>query len=336
MQAFMKPDHRDALRLALDKGIAGDPGEGLWRFYNASPIPGLDENWKQSLVCEQEFRPDYLALEKDGYPLFNEMQPEMPIAGAVFIIGRDRKWNEYQISRLWNSLDTGTRLIVTGDKNGGIASIRKWFSGHAKIADAMSKYHAVVFWADKQSDSDVPVPEIGRQIDRYHLAEGMFSADGPDLGSQILASCFDQRIKGKIADLGAGWGYLSAELVKRSPGVTDVALFEASRSALLFAEQNLEFSNCSKSFHWIDVTTEFPKKPYDWVIMNPPFHTGRAADPELGKRFIDVAASTLPSGGRLLMVANKNLPYEKTLETRFRRIEKLAEGDGFKVFEATK
>ena len=58
--------------------------------------------------------------------------------------------------------------------------------------------------------------------------------------------------------------------------------------------------------------------------------------PELGKRFIEVAASTLPSGGRLLMVANRNLPYERTLNEKFRTTQLLAERDGFKVFEAAK
>ena len=80
----------------------------------------------------------------------------------------------------------------------------------------------------------------------------------------------------------------------------------------------------------------FRRNPYDWVIMNPPFHSGRAAEPALGQRFIEVASSTLPRGGRLLMVANRNLPYEQILEKTFRRVEKLSERDGFKVFEANK
>ena len=47
-----------------------------------------------------------------------------------------------------------------------------------------------------------------------------------------------------------------------------------------------------------------------------------------------IAASTLVKGGRLLMVANRNLPYEQTLKDNFRSFEKLVEREGFKVFEA--
>ena len=112
--------------------------------------------------------------------------------------------------------------------------------------------------------------------------------------------------------------------------------FEADFHALEAAKQNVESDSVSLNYHWCDVTSEFKKKPYHWVIMNPPFHSGRAADPELGRRFIQMAASTLPSGGRLLMVANRNLPYEDTLQKAFKKFETLETRDGFKVIEAVK
>jgi 16S rRNA (guanine1207-N2)-methyltransferase len=130
---------------------------------------------------------------------------------------------------------------------------------------------------------------------------------------------------------------LSGELLKRSNRVNQLDLFEADRFALSMAQKGIgRFVSDNGSFNWIDVTTEFPKKPYNWVIMNPPFHSGRAATPALGQRFIEVAASTLIKGGKLLMVANQNLPYERTLEKQFRKFEKLDERDGFKIIEALK
>ncbi len=333
-----KQDCRDALTLALERGVAGDPSDGQWRFYNASPLPGLSNDWKKVLLCEQGFRPEYLALEKQGYekaPFFEGNGA--PTQGAIFLLGRSRKWNEHYLAVAWNDLAIGNTLVVAGDKAGGIGSIRKWFGGQVEVSDSFSKHHAVVFWIVKETSSEIPVAEIERSVDGYQVSEGMFSADGPDKASTILAEHFDNRIRGKVADLGAGWGYLAGEVLGSTERIESIGLFEADHSSIKAAEQNLERFDVQKSFHWLDVTTEFPKKPYDWVIMNPPFHSGgRAAEPELGKRFIEVAASTLPSGGRLLMVANKNLPYEKTLEAKFRRFEKLSERDGFKVFEAVK
>lgn len=329
----------DALTLALERGVADDPGAGQWHFFNASPLPGLDEAWKKALICQQGFRPEYLALERDGYAVSPQVadSSSMQMRGSLFILGRSRKWNEHWLARVWNSLAIGQTLIVTGDKSGGISSIRKWFGQYSATIESFSKHHAIVFWAVRRGEDKIPVPEISRNVDGFCVADGMFSSEGPDQASKLLSEHFNNRLRGKIADLGAGWGYLSSKALKSSDRIEAIDLFEADYSSHLAAVENLEAFDQRKTFHWIDITLEFPKKPYDWVIMNPPFHSGgRAAEPELGKRFIEVASSTLPSGGRLLMVANKNLPYEKTLEVKFRRYEKLTERDGFKVFEAVK
>ncbi|MEM9279693.1 MAG: class I SAM-dependent methyltransferase [Pseudomonadota bacterium] len=333
----MKPDHRNALLVALEKGIAEPGNKGSWRFYNASAIPELSDEWKDALLCEQGFRPEFLKLQQQGYSVTHTLANESgEPSGAIFFLGRSRRWNEFRISEIWNSLKPGQRLIVAANKTDGIGAIRKWFSQHAEISDSLSKHHAVVFWADKRNDVDLPTLKISKSVGEYTISEGMFSADGPDAGSRLLVEQFDARIKGEVADLGAAWGYLSAELAKETDRITAIELFEADYLSLEAAKTNLANTTMETTFHWIDVTTEFPKKPYEWVIMNPPFHAGRAAEPGIGQRFIEVAASTLPRGGRLLMVANKNLPYERTLENHFRSFEKLAEQDGFKVIEAVR
>ena len=250
------------------------------------------------------------------------------------LLGRSRRLNEYQIARAWKSIPKGCRLIVAGNKTDGIESARKWFASHQEITDSFSKYHAKVFWSEKRSDESLPTVELEVVVDGYKLAEGMFAAKGPDKGSLLLSDHFSDRIRGRVADLGAGWGFLSASLMNASQYISRLDLFEADFESLRAARENLEGAATQMTYNWIDVVFEFQKAPYDWVIMNPPFHAGRAAEPEIGQRFIEVAASTLVGGGRLLMVANRNLPYEETLERNFRRFELLDEQDGFKVIEA--
>ena len=88
-------------------------------------------------------------------------------------------------------------------------------------------------------------------------------------------------------------------------------------------------------FHWADLTREGAEsRHFDAVIMNPPFHAGRSAEPALGIAFIQAASRALKAGGRLFLVANRHLPYEQTLQAAFRRVSVLAEADGFKLFEA--
>ncbi|MEM9332732.1 MAG: methyltransferase [Pseudomonadota bacterium] len=337
----MKADHRHALRLALET-IAEPPAPGHARFLNASPVPELTERWKEAFICEQAFRPDYLALQRQAYHVKSLVDIDRSVALSVFLLGRNRRWNAYQITRMWNQMSAGSSIIVAGNKNEGIGSIRKWFSQYADVQNSFSKYHSIVFRASVTEGLKFPALEIEKQVEAYHLREGVFSADGPDTGSQLLLETVDQRIAGKVADFGAGWGYLSCELPGKTENIVEIDLYEADENALNLARTNLELARRrfasfpDASFHWIDVVSEFPKKPYDWVIMNPPFHVGRAQEPHLGQRFIEIASSTLKHGGRLLMVANKNLPYERALQTNFRSFEKLLERDGFKVFEASR
>jgi len=331
----MRQDYRDALILATERGMAKP--QGVCAMYNATALSGIGAGWSHVLQCEQGFRPEYLRLENSGNSVVPVFADDLNADQAIVLLGRNRKVNEANVARAWNTCVPGGQIIVAGDKKAGVASLRKWASDRANVLDSFSKHHAMVFRIDREGHS-WELPNMSHTSMGYQIADGMFSSDGPDKASQLLVEHFDSRIGGPVADLGAGWGYLSNELLKRSHKVTALDLFEADFNSLEVSKNNVCINAEEKvAYHWCDVTSEFRKKPYQWVIMNPPFHSaGRAAEPELGKRFIEVAASTLPSGGRLLMVANKNLPYEKTLGERFRRFEKLSERDGFKVIEAMK
>ena len=162
---------------------------------------------------------------------------------------------------------------------------------------------------------------------------GVFSADGPDPGSRALAAALPERLPRRMADLGAGWGWLSAQVLAR-PGVEELHLIEADHAALACARANV--TDPRAVFHWADATRFRPPAPLDGVVMNPPFHSGRAADPALGAAFIRAAAGMLGTSGRLWMVANRHLPYEAALAQVFREVAEIGGDGGFKVFLAAR
>ena len=72
-------------------------------------------------------------------------------------------------------------------------------------------------------------------------------------------------------------------------------------------------------------------------MTNPPFHAQtRAGRPDIGRAFLSSAADALQPGGRLWVVANRHLPYEDVLASRFATVRKIAQADGFKVLEAVR
>lgn len=325
-------DARHTLVLPFEKGLLSAPSKVKpFIMLNAQTLPEDAGLWRNGLVCEQGFRTHYLDLERQGCSVSPQIRTEASYAGALVLSGRARHVNEVNLTRAWNQVLEGAPVVVAGDKNAGIQSLRKWAGSRAEIAGSLSKYHAVVFWMMKTSAS-WPSPPQSTGDERYEVRPGMFSASGPDIGSQLLASHFDGRIRGRVADFGAGWGYLSERLLQRVEHVDSIDLFEADYASLAAARLNVVHPKAN--FHWIDMTSEAPRGPFDWIIMNPPFHAGRAADPQLGKTFIAAAARALPTGGRLLMVANRNLPYETLLTSLFRNVSVRAQEKGFKVFEA--
>ncbi|HRN59764.1 MAG TPA: class I SAM-dependent methyltransferase, partial [Chiayiivirga sp.] len=167
---------------------------------------------------------------------------------------------------------------------------------------------------------------------------GLFAWDRVDAASALLAEHLPVGLAGRVADAGAGWGYLSTALLRRCPGIAALDLFEADARALEPARRNLEDALAGRTdvairAHWHDVTAGLPG-PFDAVVMNPPFHVGRADDPALGRAFIASAAAALAPGGALWLVANRHLPYEAELEARFGTVRRIAERDGFKVIHA--
>ena len=328
------PDARDTLLLAFDKGLANAPRDGeQWLFLNAQTLPPQGRGRVAQLVCEQGFRPQFLALQQAGYAV----QPSVDsgkFGGALMLLTRSRQLNEMLLSRAWDSIVENAVIIAAGENHDGAKSLRKHVARHCGEPQSLSKHHALAFSFKRSGETNPFAPQTRPRRGGHEIAPGMFSADGPDEGSKMLARHFDDRIGGDIADFGAGWGYLGCELLQAAPRVDRLDCIEADHASLAAARKNLANLSGEAEFHWLDLTSEAAPADYDWVVMNPPFHHGRAATPALGATFIKAAAKALRPDGHLLMVANRNLPYEAVLSENFAATKVREENALYKVLEA--
>ena len=89
------------------------------------------------------------------------------------------------------------------------------------------------------------------------------------------------------------------------------------------------------TFHWADVANFRPARPWNAVVMNPPFHNSRDADPGLGMAFLRAAHRGLAPGGTLWLVANRHLPYDPVLATLFRDVEVIGGDAAFRLTRAS-
>lgn len=225
-------------------------------------------------------------------------------------------------------------VVVDGAKTDGVDSLLKDIRNRVAVEGPISKAHGKIFWfaSDPEAFADWAAPEV-QTVDGFQTAPGVFSADGIDPASALLRTALPDKLGNRVGDLGAGWGYLSAGLLQK-PGLKTVHLVEADHTALTCARANV--IDPRAGFHWADAVTWQAREPLDTIVMNPPFHTSRSADPALGQGFIKSAARNLTRSGTLWMVANRHLPYETTLNETFAHVDEVTGDNRFKVFRASR
>jgi 16S rRNA (guanine1207-N2)-methyltransferase len=332
----------DALRALLHllrQGTLALPA-GPAVFIRAEADPAL-RALAPGLVCEQTFKPDHDRLAALGLAVTR--RAEGPFAAALCLLTKNKLENLANIARAWSMLDPGGLLICSGRNDIGAASIAKQVRAAFGAFESLSKYHCRVFWT-RRAAGPMParaaewlaagelrvVPETGA-LSR----PGIYGWNAIDKGSEFFAAHLPRDITGRVADLGAGWGYLSLSLLGCCPRIAHLDLYEAEWLALDAARANVSarWPDASVDYHWHDVTAGLPAR-YDTIVMNPPFHAGKAADVALGRGFIAVAAAALAPGGTLLMVANRHLPYEAVVDAHFKTRQVIAETAAFKVIRA--
>ena len=286
-------------------------------------------------TCVQGFAPDHDRLKARGETVL--VAPEGQFAAALVQVTKSRAGTLSMIAEALGHLPAGGLLMVDGQKEDGVEAVLKLLRAAFEVDGVMSKAHGKLAWLRRPVDLSAQVTDwIAAPTQTgagYLTVPGGFSADGPDRGSEILVALVPQ-LSGRVADWGAGWGYVAGEVLDEQPGIEALDLVEADHAMLEAARINV--ADPRAAFHWADVNRFTPAAPYDAILCNPPFHVGRRADPGLGRAFIASAARNLTARGRFFMVANRHLPYEDTLKAVFGAGSMLGELEGYKIYEASK
>lgn len=320
---------RSRLSHALDTGAIALPDTGRIALFNARADSDLSALPRDRCQVIQRHYPDHAALSAQGFDC--AVAPDGPYAAAIVTLPRARAEADTLIAAAEAAVGQGT-VIVDGNKTDGVEAVLKAVRARVTLTANVSKAHGKCFAFAAGShftDWQVTAPTPNR--DGFLTLPGVFSADGIDPASKLLADSLPDDLSGRVADLGAGWGYLSHRLLAR-PGITALDLVEADHAALRCAQANLDDPRAR--FHWADARDWTPEARPGTIVTNPPFHTGRAADPALGRAFLTAAARALAPTGRLYVVANRQLPYEDTLAAQFGKVEQIAGDTRFKVLLA--
>lgn len=336
----------DALFVPFASGQLRLPAAGRVLFLRARDGFRLREMAQPGWLCQQGFKPFVDALVRSGLAT-GEAAADERFALVLVLPPRQREEARALFAQACRHVAPDGVVLACVPNAEGAKSAEGDLARLAGPLRSTSKHKCRVFWTAPGATVDPALLDAWLALDTpREIAPGLVSRPGLfawnriDPASALLADHLPDDLRGSVADLGAGYGYLSTRVVARCPAVSAIDLYEAEARALAPARGNMARAmqehgrELAVEVHWHDVTQGLPRR-YDGIVSNPPFHQGRADLPGLGRAFIAAAADALHPGGRLWLVANRHLPYEATLAARFDTVRAVTVQGGFKVIEAS-
>ncbi len=344
----------DALFYPFSAGLLQWPAEGVL-FLRAREGAPLHAHRSNGLVGTQPFKPEAERLARIDVDLIDE--DALPAGGFPLVLvlpPRQREEARALLAKACAVVARGGVVVVAVSNDEGAKSREADLKQLAGSVSVVSKHHCRVFWTAPDAAIDTALlaqwahGDVARRIASadvpgggFQTRPGVFAWDRVDAASAMLAAALPEDLHGRVADFGAGWGYLALEVLARCTNLASLDVYEADARALTLAKANLAEAsgserNVALNFHWKDVVAGVSEH-FDAIVCNPPFHAlGRGDRPDIGRAFIDAAAQALNPGGRLWLVANRHLPYEQALADGFAEVAIVAQEGGFKIVQATK
>ena len=261
-----------------------------------------------------------------------------PVRQIVVRVGKGRAANEADIAAAWNLLEPEAILLVAGANALGagptIARLAAAVDQPAVLVAQRARQRVARF---RRRGPALPAPAPGLtalaagDARLLRVDPGVFSPDAIDPATALLQQHLGV-IPARVADLGCGAGHLGLWAALSAPDCT-VLLADADARAVRCAEDNAQALGLGArtTTLWWSAEEPLPAQ-VDLVLCNPPAHAGAADSTQAAVAMFRSAVAALAPGGRMLLVANRHLPYERPL-SYLGRVNPVADDGRFKVLE---
>jgi len=267
--------------------------------------------------------------------------PDEPHDVAVMFLQKGAELNDLVAAMAHDALAPGGTAFLVGENKAGIRSAADVFEGRlGPILFADRARHCALYQARRDASSagrDISLVAWEReyQLDvvaplRIVTMPGVFGLGRLDAGTRLLLKHLPTDIAGSVLDFGCGSGVIGAAVKARVPEC-NVTLSDASAFALHAATRTFAVNDLVPERIVVSDVFSHLDGPFDLIVSNPPFHQGIATNYGIVAAFFAGCAQRLRPGGRVLIVANTFLPYERQMADALTSPVVLAQNEKYKV-----
>src|SRR5262249_39269868 len=149
-------------------------------FLGAKPGFRIPRGFNCDFSLVQGFRPDFLALEREGHRVLPRAEGN-GYGAALVLCGRHRGENELNVAEALERSSQGGLVVIAGSNDDGVASLAKRIGKLVALEGRSPKHHGFAFWFHAPADR-IGIAAALRHANasmlverRFETSPGMFS-----------------------------------------------------------------------------------------------------------------------------------------------------------------
>jgi 16S rRNA (guanine1207-N2)-methyltransferase len=304
---------------AARRTLALNDARGATVHFGAAPGPGSEASFDVATIRLPIGR---LPTLHQIWAAFRHLRP----GGRCYLAGANDEGIRTALRQMSDIFGECEVLGYRGGNRAGTA-VRP-----AELPESAGEY--LIPWVDEELFHRFVAPTPVGPIE-IHSRPGVFSWDRLDAGSRALLDTMEVRPGESILELGCGYGVVGLAAARLSE-TGEALLLDVDADAIRAARRSAHANGLADRVEVkaSDGAAAAGERRFDVVVTNPPFHLEKGTNLAIPAQFIRDAARVLAPGGRLYLVANRTLPYERWLADAFGSFEIARDGREFKVLTA--
>jgi 16S rRNA (guanine1207-N2)-methyltransferase len=275
---------------------------------------------------------------------------------VLITIPKERRYARYLLVASWEALKPGGNLILAGPTRGGAKAVIKdaerlfgnstiiGYRNHQRVAickrgDSLPKPLPIEYEQTGIKPGTINTIKVTTPMGSLVLEThpGIFSWEALDEGTALLLEHLAIEPGWRVWDVGCGYGAIG--LSTALAGASQVLLSDINLLGVGYTQRNAIKNKVSEKVAVI-LTDGLSADPcqfgsFDLIVSNPAFHQGRKVNKSMADALIAEGNEWLTPNGRLVIVANRFLNYDRYMRNFFQEVKKIFETNKYHVIEAT-